>query len=39
MGLNKGEIAVGKDADFIILNSDFELLYTMVAGMIVYEKE
>lgn len=36
LGLNKGEIAVGKDADLIVLNDDLELLYTIVAGEIIY---
>ena len=36
MGLNKGEIAVGKDADLIILDRDLNLLYTIVAGEVVY---
>jgi len=39
MGLNKGEIAVGKDADLIILDSQYELIYTIVAGKIVYQKQ
>ncbi|MCK5527976.1 MAG: amidohydrolase family protein, partial [Candidatus Latescibacteria bacterium] len=38
MGLNKGEIAVGRDADFVILNSDLEVLYTIVGGEMVYRK-
>lgn len=39
MGLNKGEIAPGRDADMIILDKDFDLLYTIVGGQIVYQKE
>lgn len=39
MGLNKGEIAVGRDADLVVLDSDLEILYTLVAGKIVYQKE
>ena len=38
MGLNKGEIAVGRDADLIILDAEFELLYTIVGGTVVYKK-
>ncbi len=38
MGLNKGELAPGRDADIIILSSEFELLYTIVGGMIIYKK-
>jgi len=37
MGLNKGEIAIGRDADLIILDSDLELLYTIAAGTVLYE--
>ncbi len=38
MGLNKGEIADGKDADLIILGEDLDLLYTIVAGKVVFRK-
>ena len=38
MGLNKGEIAVGRDADFVVLDTELELLYTVVAGIVVYAK-
>jgi N-acetylglucosamine-6-phosphate deacetylase len=38
MGLNKGSIAVGKDADLIVLSADLELLYTISGGEIVYRK-
>lgn len=38
MGLNKGEIAPGRDADLIILDQDLELIYTIVAGEIFYRK-
>ena len=36
MGLNKGEIAFGKDADLIVLDEDLGLLYTIAAGKIIY---
>jgi N-acetylglucosamine-6-phosphate deacetylase len=39
MGLNKGEIAVGKDADLIVLNERLDLLYTIAAGEVVYERQ
>ena len=32
MGLNKGKIAVGMDADFIIVNDEFELLRSVARG-------
>ena len=38
LGLNKGEIAPGRDADLIVLDEQFELLYTIVAGQVAYEK-
>ena len=38
LGFNKGEIAVGKDADFIVLDEQLELRYTIVRGKIVYAK-
>jgi N-acetylglucosamine-6-phosphate deacetylase len=38
MGLNKGEIAPGMDADLIVLGEDLELLYTIVSGEVVYSK-
>lgn len=39
MGLNKGEIAVGKDADLIVLDESLDLLYTIAAGEVVYERQ
>lgn len=36
MGLNKGEIAVGRDADLIVIDDDFRLRYTISAGCVVY---
>ena len=38
MGLNKGEIAPGRDADLIVLDADLELHTTIVAGQIIYQK-
>ena len=32
MGLNKGKIEVGKDADFIIVDDDFNLVRSVVRG-------
>ena len=39
MGLNKGEIAAGKDADLIVLDENLDLLYTIAAGEVVYERQ
>jgi len=36
MGLNKGEIAAGRDADLIILDDRLEMKQTIVAGRIVW---
>ena len=38
LGLNKGEIAEGKDADLIIINNDNSLFSTIVSGKIVYKE-
>jgi N-acetylglucosamine-6-phosphate deacetylase len=38
MGLNKGEIAPGRDADLIVLDRNLDLCYTIVAGEIVYHR-
>jgi N-acetylglucosamine-6-phosphate deacetylase len=38
MGLNKGEIAPGRDADLIVLDKNLDLCYTIVAGEIVYQR-
>ena len=37
LGLNKGRIAPGVDADLIVLGDDLELRYTIVAGEIIFE--
>lgn len=34
----KGSIEIGKDADFLIVNKDFEICYTIVGGKIAYKK-
>ena len=39
LGLNKGEIVEGRDGDIIIINSDFEVEYTIVGGIVVYRKK
>jgi N-acetylglucosamine-6-phosphate deacetylase len=39
MGLNKGEIAVGRDADLIVVDESLALAFTLVAGEIVYQRE
>ena len=38
LGLNKGEVARGRDADLIVLDDDLILQYTIVAGQIVFRK-
>jgi N-acetylglucosamine-6-phosphate deacetylase len=38
LGLNKGEIAPGRDADLIVLDENLELQYTIVAGQIFFQK-
>ncbi|MHB9132457.1 MAG: N-acetylglucosamine-6-phosphate deacetylase [Armatimonadota bacterium] len=37
LGLNKGEIRAGKDADFVVLDTDLNLLATIVAGQVIYQ--
>ena len=36
LGLNKGEIKEGRDGDLVILDEAFNVLYTIVAGTVVY---
>jgi len=36
LGLNKGEIAAGRDADLVVIDDDFNVKYTIVGGEIVY---
>ncbi|MDO9543168.1 MAG: amidohydrolase family protein [Kiritimatiellia bacterium] len=37
LDLNKGEIAVGRDADLVVLTPELELTHTIVKGKILYE--
>ncbi len=37
LGLNKGEISMGRDADMLILDSDLNVLYVIVAGKLIYQ--
>ncbi|HNQ34522.1 MAG TPA: amidohydrolase family protein [bacterium] len=38
LGLNKGEIAPGRDADLVILDDRLDLICTVAAGRVVYER-
>lgn len=38
LGLNKGEIAVGRDADLILLDADLELVATIAGGQVFYAR-
>lgn len=38
LGLNKGSIELGRDADMIVLDKDLEVLYTICAGDTIYKK-
>ncbi len=38
LGLNKGALAVGRDADIILLDDDLKLLHTISAGRMVYSR-
>jgi N-acetylglucosamine-6-phosphate deacetylase len=33
----KGSIAIGKDADLILVNDQIDIAYTIVAGQVVYQ--
>ena len=37
--LNKGELALGRDADLVILDHELDILYTIVEGKVVYQGE
>jgi len=39
LGLNKGELAVGRDADLIVLDRELELLSTIAGGQVVYRRD
>lgn len=39
LGLNKGEIGVGKDADLIILDRELDLVCTISAGRVIYQRD
>ena len=40
LGLNKGELAIGRDADIVILDrNSLEVKYTIVVGKVVFSKE
>ena len=39
MGLNKGEISAGRDADLIVLDHDLSLLWTIVGGEVAYHRQ
>ncbi len=38
LGLNKGRLAVGMDADLIVLNEQLELVYTIVQGKVAFSR-
>ena len=38
LGVNKGKIEVGYDADFIVLDKDYNLLTTIIEGEVYYQK-
>ena len=38
LGINKGKIEVGYDADFIVLDKDYNLLTTIIEGEVYYQK-
>jgi N-acetylglucosamine-6-phosphate deacetylase len=37
LGLNKGTISVGKDADLTVLDENLEVLYTIAGGEVIYK--
>lgn len=39
LGLNKGEIAIGRDADLLVLSPKLNVLYTVVGGKIIFSRQ
>jgi len=39
LDLNKGEIAVGRDADLVVLSPKLDVLYTVVGGKIIFNRQ
>lgn len=39
LGLNKGEIAIGRDADLLVLSPKLDVLYTVAGGKIVFSRQ
>lgn len=39
LGLNKGEIALGRDADLVVLSPRLDVLHTVVGGKIVFSRQ
>ena len=39
LGLNKGEIAIGRDADLLVLSPKLDVLYTVVGGKIIFSRQ
>ena len=39
LGLNKGEIAVGRDADLVVLSPKLDVLYTVAGGKIIFSRQ
>jgi len=39
LGLNKGAIAIGRDADLLVLSPKLDVLYTVVGGKIIFSRK
>ena len=39
MGLNAGEIAAGRRGDVIVIDREYEVLFTVVGGNVIYLQE
>jgi len=37
LGLNKGELAVGRDADVVVLDANLQVRCTIAAGQVIYQ--